>query len=190
MTSNPITYQLHKDKVDTEPLSLDEVRLIRNKCFSSVSLNNIKDLFIVQCYTGLAYKDLVTFKKDDIKIDRYGKEWILKNRYKTGVPAYIPILPVVKEIFERYQYKLPTLSNQKYNSYLKEIQQLCRINKTLHTHLARHTLGSLLLNAGVDMASVSRILGHSSIRITESVYAKMLPETIMSNVDRVSDYII
>ncbi len=190
ITTNPITFKFHKDKVEKEPLTLEEVRRIRTVKLGSKRIENIRDLFILQCYTGLAFRDMSCFSEKDIKIDKDGKEWIVKERIKTGITALIPILPVVKEILVKYNYHLPTLTNQKYNSYLKEIQDVCGITKTLHSHLARHTCGTLLLNAGVDMLTVSKVLGHSSTKTTEAVYAKLLPETIMRRVEEVSDKLI
>lgn len=189
-STNPITFKFHKDKVEKEPLTLEEVRRIRTVKLGSKRIENIRDLFILQCYTGLAFKDMSCFSEKDIKIDKDGKEWIVKERIKTGITALIPILPVVKEILVKYNYHLPTLTNQKYNSYLKEIQDVCGITKTLHSHLARHTCGTLLLNAGVDMLTVSKVLGHSSTKTTEAVYAKLLPETIMRRVEEVSDKLV
>ena len=190
INTNPITFKFHKDKVEKDPLTLDEVRRIRTVKLGSKRIENIRDLFILQCYTGLAFRDMSCFSVKDIKIDKDGKEWIVKERIKTGITALIPILPVVKEILVKYNYHLPTLTNQKYNSYLKEIQDVCGIKKTLHSHLARHTCGTLLLNAGVDMLTVSKVLGHSSTKTTEAVYAKLLPETIMRRVEEVSDKLI
>ena len=190
ISSNPLTFKLHKDKVKKEPLTLEEVRRIRTKELGSRSLENIRDLFILQCYTGLAFRDMSSLTEKDIEIDKDGKEWIVKERIKTGVLAFIPILPVVKEILVKHNYHLPTLTNQKYNSYLKEIQEMCGIKQTLHSHLARHTCGTLLLNAGVDMLTVSKVLGHSSTKTTEMVYAKLLPETIMKRIEEVSDKLI
>ena len=190
LTTNPITFKFHKDKIEKDPLTLDEVRRIRTVKLGSKRIENIRDLFILQCYTGLAFKDMSCFSEKDIKIDKDGKEWIVKERIKTGITALIPILPVVKEILVKYNYHLPTLTNQKYNSYLKEIQDVCGITKTLHSHLARHTCGTLLLNAGVDMLTVSKVLGHSSTKTTEAVYAKLLPETIMRRVEEVSDKLV
>ena len=187
ISTNPINFKFHKDKVKKEPLTLEEVRRIRTVELGSKRTENIRDLFILQCYTGLAFRDMSSLSEKDIKIDKDGKEWIVKERIKTGVPAFIPILPVVKEILVKHNYHLPTLTNQKYNSYLKEIQEICGIKKTLHSHLARHTCGTLLLNAGVDMLTVSKVLGHSSTKTTEMVYAKLLPETIMKRVEEVSD---
>ena len=190
ITTNPITFKFHKDKVKKDPLTLDEVRRIRTVKLGSKRIENIRDLFILQCYTGLAFRDMSCLSEKDIRIDKDGKEWIVKERIKTGITALIPILPVVKEILVKYNYHLPTLTNQKYNSYLKEIQDVCGIKKTLHSHLARHTCGTLLLNAGVDMLTVSKVLGHSSTKTTEAAYAKLLPETIMRRVEEVSDKLI
>lgn len=187
ISQNPITFKFHKDKVKTEPLTIEEVRRIRTKVLGSKSMENVRDLFIFQCYTGMAYRDMASLTQNDIKVDKDGKEWILKERVKTGVSAFIPVLPPVKEILVKHQYLLPTLSNQKYNSYLKEIQEVCGIEKTLHSHLARHTCGTLLLNAGLDMQTVSKVLGHSSTKTTEAVYAKLLPSTIMQRVEAISD---
>ena len=187
---NPITYHFHKDRIETIPLSLDEVKTIRYRDYGSDRINKVRDIFILQCYTGLSYTDMRALTKDDIKIDKNGNKWIVKDRQKTGVTSFIPLIEASLEILERYEYKLPVLSNQKYDSYLKEIQEVCHIKKTLHSHLARHTCGTLLLNAGVDILSVSKILGHSSSKITESVYAKMLPETIINKVMEISDKIV
>lgn len=189
INSNPITFQFHKDKVEIEPLTIEEIRTIREKEFPA-RLANIRDLFVFQCYTGLSFRDMNSFSKDDLKTDKDGKEWIVKKRIKTGITASIPILPIVKDILVKYNYILPTLSNQKYNSYLKEIQDVCGIKKNLHSHLARHTCGTLLLNAGVDMVTVSRILGHSTSKTTEAVYAKMLPNTIMKKVEEAAKNMI
>ena len=138
ISTNPITFKFHKDKVEKDPLTIEEVRSIRTKELGSRRIENIRDLFILQCYTGLAFRDMSSLSEKDIRIDKDGKEWIVKERIKTGVSAFIPILPVVKEILVKYNYHLPTLTNQKYNSYLKEIQEICGIKKTLHSHLARH----------------------------------------------------
>ena len=187
ISTNPITFKFHHTKVKKEPLTLEEVRTIRTKVLGSKSMENVRDLFVFQCYTGMAYRDMASLTQNDIRVDENGKEWIVKERIKTGVPAFIPVLPPVKEILVKHQYLLPTLSNQKYNSYLKEIQEVCGITKTLHSHLARHTCGTLLLNAGCDIMTVSKVLGHSSIKITEAVYAKLLPSTIMQRVEDVAD---
>jgi len=186
----PFKIKLAKDTLQYTPLSIDELRTIRSRQFATVRMAQVRDVFIFACYSGLAFADLKNLTKEDMLIDEEGKEWIVKPRHKTKIISHIPLLPIAKEIWERYDYKLPVLTNQKYNSYLKELADVCGINKNLHSHLARHTFATILLNSGVDMVSVSKILGHSNSRITESTYAQMMPETIMKRVSEVADQIV
>lgn len=186
----PFKIKLAKDTLQYTPLSIDELRTIRSRQFATVRMAQVRDVFIFACYSGLAFTDLKNLTKEDILTDEDGKEWIVKPRHKTKIISHIPLLPIAKEILEKYDYKLPVLTNQKYNSYLKELADVCGINKNLHSHLARHTFATILLNSGVDMVSVSKILGHSNSRITESTYAQMMPETIMKRVTEVVDQIV
>ena len=186
----PFKIKLVKDTLQYTPLSVDELRAIRSRQFETVRMAQVRDVFIFACYSGLAFTDLKNLTKDDMLIDDDGNEWIVKPRQKTKIISHIPLLPIAKEIWERYDYKLPVLTNQKYNSYLKELADVCGINKNLHSHLARHTFATILLNSGVDMVSVSKILGHSNSRITEKTYAQMMPETIMKRVSEVADQIV
>ena len=133
-------------------------------------------MFIFECYTGLAFTDLMSLNKDDFHTDESGNKWIIKKRHKTNVFATIPLLPIALEILDKYNYHLPHLSNVKYNAYLKELGDICGLKKNLHSHLARHTWATILLNCGMDMVSVSKCLGHANSRITESTYAKVLPD--------------
>lgn len=186
----PFKIKLAKDTLQYTPLSLDELRTIRSRQFATGRMAQVRDVFIFACYSGLAFTDLKNLTKEDILTDEDAKEWIVKPRHKTKIISHIPLLPIAKEILEKYDYKLPVLTNQKYNSYLKELADVCGINKNLHSHLARHTFATILLNSGVDMVSVSKILGHSNSRITESTYAQMMPETIMKRVSEVADQLI
>jgi site-specific recombinase XerD len=186
----PFKIKLVKDTLQYTPLSVDELRTIRSRQFETTRMAQVRDVFIFACYSGLAFTDLKNLTKDDMLIDEDGKEWIVKPRQKTKIISHIPLLPIAKELWEKYDYKLPVLTNQKYNSYLKELADVCGINKNLHSHLARHTFATILLNNGVDMVSVSKILGHSNSRITEKTYAQMMPETIMKRVIEVADQLI
>ena len=96
------------------------------------------------------------------------------------------LLPKARAIWEKYNWKLPVLSNQKYNSYLQEIGNICGIDKQLHSHLARHTFATIMLNRGVPMVMISRMLGHTSTKITESTYAELLTKTIVDTVNRLN----
>ena len=186
----PFKIKLVKDTLQYTPLSVDELRTIRSRQFETARMAQVRDVFIFACYSGLAFTDLKNLTKDDMLIDEDGKEWIIKPRQKTKIVSHIPLLPIAKELWEKYDYKLPVLTNQKYNSYLKELADVCGINKNLHSHLARHTFATILLNSGVDMVSVSKILGHSNSRITEKTYAQMMPETIMKRVSEVADQLV
>lgn len=186
----PFKVKLVKDTLQYTPLSVDELRTIRSRQFETARMAQVRDVFIFACYSGLAFTDLKNLTKDDMLIDEDGKEWIVKPRQKTKIISHIPLLPIAKELWEKYDYKLPVLTNQKYNSYLKELADVCGINKNLHSHLARHTFATILLNSGVDMVSVSKILGHSNSRITEKTYAQMMPETIMKRVIEVADQLV
>ena len=92
ISTNPITFKFHKTKISKEPLTLEEVRTIRTKVLGSRSMENVRDLFIFQCYTGMAYRDMASLTQNDIKVDKDGKEWIVKERVKTGIPAYSTLI--------------------------------------------------------------------------------------------------
>ena len=186
----PVKLKLKADPLIYEPLTVEEIRRIRQKEFKTKRMEQVRDCFVFACYSGLAFTDLKNLSERDLLVDESGKEWIIKPRQKTKIISHIPLLPVAKEIWEKYNYQLPIPSNQKYNAYLHEIGAVCGINKNLHSHLARHTFATILLNSGVDLVSVSKILGHSNSRITEKVYAKMMPETIMKRVTEIADKIV
>ena len=98
---------------------------------------------------------------------------------KTKKGATIPLLKPALDILDKYKGFLPIISNVKYNEYLKIVAQASGIDKPLSTHWARHTGATILLNDGVDMNIVTKICGHSSIKITEQIYAKLLDETVV-----------
>lgn len=186
---SPFKMVLKKDKVEITPLTIKEVTRIKNKNITIPRLDKIRDLFIFECFTGLAFSDLMSLEEKDFITDENGNQWIVKKRHKTNVVSTIPIFPVAKEILDKYNWQLPKISNVKYNAYLKELQDICGIKKSLHSHLARHTMATFLLNnAGLDMVLVSKVLGHSNSRITEAVYAKVLPSTIYEKLKNVETY--
>lgn len=175
----PFKMTLKQEKVEVIPLTTDEVNAIKDKKLTIPRLEKIRDLFIFECFTGLAFSDLMSLEENDFITDENGQIWILKKRHKTNIVATIPLLPIAKEILDKYNGVLPKISNVKYNAYLKELQDICGISKNLHSHLARHTMATYLLNnAGFDMVLVAKVLGHANSRITEAVYAKVLPSTI------------
>ena len=174
---NPFQITLREDKLDYQPLTMNEIQQLIDTNIENERISSVRDLFIFQCYTGLSYSDMASFSKDDI-VDGV----ILKRRKKTDVQSVVPLLPEAKRILEKYNYNLPIISNQKYNSYLKVVGDMCCTRMILHSHLARHTFATLLLNKGADMTTVSRTLGHANINITSKVYAQMRNQTVVDNV--------
>ncbi|PZX93148.1 site-specific integrase [Flavobacterium aquariorum] len=170
-------FKCKKVKVSKKPLAGFELSLLEKHKFSTARLGVVRDVFVFQCYTGLAYIDAFNLKQSDIKEGVDGEQWILTERQKTGSPINIPLLPKAVEIVERYKNHplcierdsvLPVSSNQKMNEYLKEIADLCGITSTLNTHKARRTFGSTVtLNNNVPIHIVKEMLGHQSVSQTE-----------------------
>ena len=178
ITADPFKrFRAKKIKVPKKPLSSYELAQLENHTFSTPRLSTVRDIFVFQCYTGLAYIDAFNLKKSDIKFGIDGEMWIITERQKTGSNINIPLLPKAKAIMERYKdHKLclernsvlPVTSNQKMNAYLKEIADLCGIESTLNTHKARRTFGSTVtLNNDVPIHVVKELLGHQSVKQTE-----------------------
>ena len=188
LDKNPCSrYEGKMKEVERDFLTEEELNRIYNKRFSSERLTLVKDIFIFSCYTGLAYVDVKGLKKDHIGIGMDGQKWIFKNRQKTDTKSKIPVLPIAQEIIQKYENHprclnedaiLPILTNQKMNSYLKEIGDLCDISKEITFHMARHTFAtSVTLTNGVPIETVSKMLGHKNIQTTQH-YAKILDKKV------------
>lgn len=182
--------RLSLEKVDVDFLTMNEIKKIHNKDCHCERLNQIKDLFIFSCFTGLAYIDTAEFDVEKhIKFDDNGNEWIFKKREKTGILSTVPLLPVAKQILEKYDYKLPIISNAKTNAYLKEVADICGIKKSLHFHCARHSFAtSVTLNNKVALTSVSKMMGHTNTKITQR-YAKVIESTLVNEMNDVANMI-
>lgn len=154
------------------------------------SLERVKDLFVFQTYTCLSYADLMDF--DITKVTTInGMKVYTGKRDKTGKQFTIPLVKPALDILKKYDGRLPSMSNVNYNLYLKAVAKAAGIDKPVSTHWARHTGATMLLNSGVSMQVVSKICGHSSTKITEQVYAKLLDETVVEavkNVERQKQY--
>jgi len=169
--------------VDRVFLNQDEIDLIANKVFETMRLNQVRDIFLFSCLTGLAYADVQKLKKTEIVKGLDGKMWIFTKRQKTDTPTRVPLLASALAILNKYAYHpacdnsgkaLPVSTNQKMNAYLKEIAGICGINKELTYHTARHTFATTVtLSNGVPIESVSKMLGHTNIKTTQH-YAKIL----------------
>lgn len=174
-------------QTDRPYLTDDELEKINNKEFKIPRLAMVRDLFLFACYTGLSYADVKKLTKCEIEKSPDGMWWIKTKRQKTKQRSQIPLLKVAKQIIDKYsvldellanQKILPVLSNQKLNAYLKEVADLCGIEKNLTFHIARHTFATTVtLQNGVSIESVSRMLGHTNIRTTQH-YAKIVDKKI------------
>lgn len=185
-----IHYKTKFKIVDREFLLEDEIKSIIEKKTTLERINIVKDIFVFCCFTGLAYIDVKKLSKDNIVLGIDGDYWIKTKRTKTDSRTNIPILPIAQSILNKYAYHpdmlnsdkvLPVLSNQKMNTYLKEIADICGIQKNLTFHLARHTFATTVtLNNGVPIESVSKMLGHKSLRATQH-YAKILDKKVSND---------
>lgn len=179
ITTNPYNgYKVARGKGE-EGRWLDEEELdaIRNVTLPTESLRQVRDLFVFQCLTGLAYADLM--KVDYTQTETHkGVTFVSAKRQKTDIRFTCVLVDEALAILEKYNYALPVISNAKYNLYLKAVASHAGIDKPLASHWGRRTCGMVLLNKGISIEVVAKVLGHSSIRITESVYAKVLDKSV------------
>jgi site-specific recombinase XerD len=197
LDKNPFAnYKSKVKEVDRVYLSEEEIQEIINKDFGTDRLSLVRDIFLFSCFTGLAYIDVKNLTKSHISIGIDGEKWIFTHRQKTESASKIPILPVTQMIIDKYENHpqagnqdklLPILSNQKMNAYLKEIAAVCKINKELTFHIARHTFATTVtLTNGVPIESVSKMLGHKNLRTTQH-YAKVLDKKVSEDMKILKD---
>ena len=154
-------------------LTEEELGMIRSCKINVSSIDRVRDLFLFQCYTGLAYADFEKFDFEKDVEERNGKYVIADRRKKTNEDYKIVLLTPAIEILKKHNYKLPIISNQKYNVALKVVAQYAGIDKNITTHMGRHTFAVFALNNGVPIEIVAKMLGHTNIRTTQ-IYAKVL----------------
>ncbi len=179
----------HKD-ADIPHLSSAELKTLEEKVFLIDRLAQVKDVFLFSCYTGMAYADATRLTSANIEIGIDGKRWLSKNRQKTNVLSRVPLLSQALAIIEKYKDHpkvcnsdklLPVLSNQKVNSYLKEIADACGFQKNITFHVARHTFATTItMSNGVPIETVSKMLGHRKISTTQ-IYAKILDNKVSAD---------
>jgi len=191
---NPYSkFKVGLDETHREILSMEELKRMEDKSIQIERLSVVRDIFIFACYTGLSFSDIAKLSRIHLQHGADGKEWIIIDRSKTNNRCRIPILPKAREILKRYEdypkisnkdILLPVLTNQKMNSYLKELGDICDINKNITMHIARHTFAtSVTLSNGVPIETVSKILGHTSLKTTQ-IYAKVLDKKISEDMDQ------
>jgi len=168
-------------------LNKTELSALETKVFALPRLDYVRDLFVFCCYKGLAYTDAINLKAGNLVVGVDQGLWIKTKRKKTLVPVSTPLLSKPIAILKKYEndYRsirngtlFPLLSNQKMNSYLKEIADLCVIDKNLTSHIARHTFATTVtLSNNVPIETVSKMLGHTKIGTTQ-IYAKVIEQKV------------
>lgn len=179
--------------VERDFLEAHEIEKLYKKKITIERLEQVRDIFIFCCYTGLAFSDVKQLTADHISIDVKGNKWIRKPRQKTKNMCNIPLLDIPLKLIAKYSNNpecqakkvlLPVLSNQKMNGYLKELATICGIKKDITTHTARHTFATYMLANGVSIESVAKMLGHSDTKMTRH-YAKVLDQTILNEMQKI-----
>ena len=186
-----VSHKPNRTKKEVVFLSMEELDLLEKYHFEQSRLELVRDLFIFCCYTGLAYLEMTNLKKEHLIKGFDGNQWIQMKREKTSKLISVPLLPKAKFLMNKYEsisdYVLPKFSNQKINSYLKEIAGIVGINKTITHHTARKTFAStVLLYNDVPMEIVSELLGHSNMKITQEYYGKIVQKSIGKEMERLS----
>jgi site-specific recombinase XerD len=183
LTFNPFAaFKCTSRKVIREELTEEEVMRLAEKEFKVKRLEEVRDCFLFSCYTGYAFVDALKLSTENIIVEKQEEMWIKTSRTKTEITANVPLLPQAIAIINKYKEHegclvnnrlLPMKSNQKMNAYLKEIADLCDIDKNLTTHMARHTFATTItLGNDVPIESVSKMLGHTKITTTQ-IYARV-----------------
>lgn len=157
-------------------LTYEEVQKVKNAVIEDKSLSAVRDIFIFQCHTGMAYADLAEFRIEDC-VEKNGKLVYTNKRVKTEGRFTVMILQPAMDVLKKYGNKLPLMSNQKYNMYLKTIQVLLGIKTTMTSHVARHSFAVMAINNGVPIEIISKMLGHTKINTTQ-IYAKVLNDSV------------
>ncbi|WP_195375291.1 MULTISPECIES: site-specific integrase [Parabacteroides] len=195
MTKNPfVNIKFHEQEVHKEFLTKEELETLRTKEFDIPRLDLVRDVFLFQCWTGLAFIDVSELTEEHIVPDNNGNLWIRKAREKTKIMCNIPLLDIPLQLLEKYKEHplcqkkgilLPVMVNQKMNSYLKEIAICCGIKKNLSTHTGRHTFSTTVALANnVSLENVAKMLGHTNTKMTQR-YAKVLDQSILRDMQGV-----
>lgn len=189
-------YKLHFDKVERGHLTKEELKILSKKSFKIERLQSVLDMFLFSCHTGLAYIDIFNLTQENIVKGIDGRDWLMTNRQKTNTTVRVPLLPEAVQLIKKYKDHpvalakgtlFPVVSNQRMNGYLKEIAEICGINKNFTFHLARHTFATTVtLSNGVPIESVSKMLGHTSIRTTQ-IYAKVVEHKLSEDMQNLRE---
>lgn len=177
---NPFAgYRIKKVETNVETITEEEYqRLLTVDLGDCPRLARVRDLFCFSCGTGLAYCDTQTVVPEDFKVNGNGQVYLQKKRAKTAVEYTVVVLSDALEIAKRYEYRLPKISNQKANDYLKPLQEKCGIATNLTFHKARHYYCRELLNKfKFSYEIAAKCMGHNSTKQTRH-YGKVFSSTV------------
>jgi site-specific recombinase XerD len=187
-----VKFKPKMEKKEREFLTKNELHRIEIFSTTIDRLTVVKDLFLFSCYTGISYGDIMDLDKNSVVKGIDGNLWLMAKRNKTGTPIKVPILPSVQCLIDKYKNNprtlyngklLPSISNQKLNSYLKELADLCDIKKNLTFHMARHTFATTVtLTNGVPIETVSKLLGHTKLATTQ-IYARVIEKKLSEDME-------
>lgn len=192
--TNPFNlYHISIEKTTRVYLNQQEINAIWNKKFATRRLDQVRDIFVFSCYTGVSYIDLCSLTRSNIELGFDNRLWIKINRHKTHQSAHIPLLKIPLQIIKKYerQYNdeaiFPINSNQKMNEYLNEIANICGISKKISFHVARHSFSTTVtLGNGISIETISKMLGHSNIKTTQ-IYTKVTDLKISKEMEKLLD---
>ena len=191
LSHNPYrSFKVSRNETHRDYLTIRELERIKRKEISTTRMQIIRDVFVFACYTGLGYAELSNLSSTHIHQGDDGEKWIIIDRMKTEIRCRVPLLPQANIILQKYENfpvnrnrgkLLPVHSNQKMNEYLKELAGICGITKNLSMHVARHTFAtSVTLANGVPIETVSKMLGHTSLKTTQ-IYARIVDSKISTD---------
>ncbi len=181
-------YKMSFETIERNYLTREELNTMYSKKFGTERLERVRDTFLFSCYTGLSFSDIRDLTEDNIKQGIDGNLWIMSKRHKTGIPFKVRLLDIPMAIMAKYEGRqkdgriLPVISNQKMNSYLSEIADVCYIDKKITFHVARHSFATLCLTEGMPIESISKLLGHTKIKTTQ-IYARIIDKKLSNDMN-------
>lgn len=185
LKTNPTQYvNIKRVRKEIDYLTEDQLNQLIDLRLENSSLQGVLDLFLFEASSGISYADIQNLTPSDVQIEN-GVYYITKKRVKTGTEFTAVVLPFGVKILEKYNYNLKKISNQKLNAYLKVIGDIAGLNTNLHTHLARHTYLTYLLNKGVSIEVVAKAAGHTNTSVTQQFYAQIQKSTVVSEIAKI-----
>jgi site-specific recombinase XerD len=192
LPGNPFLQYKNKAKANIRQfLDKAELTKLENKVIKVERVERVRDIFLFCCYTGLSYADISKLRRAEIGTGVGSGKWIFTNRKKTTTNTNVPLIAPAMALIEKYrghpmcgETVFPVMSNQRMNSYLKEVADICGITKNLTFHLSRHTFATTVtLTNGVPIESVSKMLGHTNIKTTQ-LYAKIVDVKVSADMNK------